>query len=263
MTYEAVLSHVVREVQDCHFDIITRGRQWHEHIDIMKTLFNKVSRAVAKVRALHATPGFVLRDGDMDLHDAEYYLHGPFPRGKLAALVDGTVNYTSADVLLYTSWVMNAAHMSKKRRVFLNPSRSYFMAVPTWFYWTWSYFARHEAGVFKLRCSLGGREFWAVITKTTASPQGVTFQHCGRTVRAELNTHGYYTVTRALSLDVVITRIQRAWRHWCEKKRAARIVFRHVSNAIVNPRTPLGKRRLLREYDDLERASKAASIRTV
>jgi hypothetical protein len=226
----------------------------------MRELYDSVCTAVAEVREMHARPGFEPRPDDMGLADAAYFLKGPFPHHKLEAILNGSAECTKSDVRVYQSWVLNACFMSQKHRVWCT-GPTHFVKMLAWEYHFRTYFDHRECGVFKLRHkTIDDAGYWAVVTKRRTRHNETEFTWRKEGTRVRQVWSASVIIEKSLSLELIVTRIQRTWRHWCKKKRAARMVLHRFSDAIVNPRTPLGKRRLLRDYEELSHVSKICKL---
>jgi hypothetical protein len=63
----------------------------------------------------------------------------------------------------------------------------------------------------------------------------------------DYHSHHHYNIERMITLDLVASRIQRAWRHWRSKKKAALTIWEHWQFVASNPYRRLGRDRLVRD----------------
>jgi hypothetical protein len=64
--------------------------------------------------------------------------------------------------------------------------------------------------------------------------------------------HTAFVISKFVTLELYASVIQRAWRRWNLKKQAARVIWATWENVRLNPRTFIGRKRLLDDIADMD-----------
>jgi hypothetical protein len=130
-------------------------------------------------------------------------------------------------------------------------------AVPwkLWCVWTW--LDRRGTGAFRVYVPGFPAPYMVLLSKSVSNMVwdcnlngcAMSIDHFPDNVTIIHNRSNWFILDTPVCMAWVAIRIQRAWRRWYSRRNlAARVIQRVWRDAMVNPHTPLGKRRFERDF---------------